>query len=258
MLDQDYLDFIHQVKKQTGIDLSLYKEGQMKRRLTSLRSKHNFSTFSEFFFALKKDRELMEEFLDRITINVSEFFRNSNRWERLRELVIPKLIKEKKHIKCWSAACSTGEEPYTLSILLKAYFPNVTFEIIATDIDQKVLKKAEKGIYSNYSLREVSPEILKKYFNEKNGVFEVSDDVKKSVTFKQQDLLKDTYPSNVDLIICRNVLIYFTEEAKSLIYQKFNHSLNKSGFLFVGSTEQIFNPQQFGLSVDEAFFYYKS
>ncbi|MDR6111782.1 chemotaxis methyl-accepting protein methylase [Paenibacillus sp. SORGH_AS338] len=117
--DPDYVGFIKKVKDNTGIDLSQYKEAQMKRRLTTLRTKNGFSTFSAFFDAMLKDKTLFYEFLDRMTINVSEFWRNPNRWEVLRDSILPQLQKNNgKNLKVWSAACSTGEEPYTLSMIL--------------------------------------------------------------------------------------------------------------------------------------------
>src|SRR5699024_9893278 len=110
-------------------DLSLYKEAQMKRRLTSLRNKHGHDNFHTYFKAIQEERTLLEEFLKRITINVSEFFRNPLRWDVLRDKVIPKLVAEKNNLTIWSAACSTGEEPYSLAIMLSEYFPNISFKI---------------------------------------------------------------------------------------------------------------------------------
>ena len=120
--DMDYQQFIQNVKNKIGIDLSYYKETQMKRRLTSLREKRGYSNFNDYFKSLSKDEKLYEEFLDRVTINVSEFFRNFTRWEVLREKIIPQLPSN-NHLKCWSSACSTGEEPFSLAMLFKYYYP---------------------------------------------------------------------------------------------------------------------------------------
>ncbi|GAF09060.1 chemotaxis protein methyltransferase CheR [Paenibacillus pini JCM 16418] len=115
-LDPDYLGFISNIKQNTGIDLAEYKEAQMKRRLTTLRTKNGYDSFTSFYHAMMKDKNLFHEFLDRMTINVSEFWRNPNRWEVLRDIILPELIDGgRRRLNVWSAACSTGEEPYTLA-----------------------------------------------------------------------------------------------------------------------------------------------
>lgn len=255
----DYYSFIEKVNRFLGIDLSLYKEAQMRRRLTSLRNKRSFNNFDSYFNALKQEDELLEEFIDRITINVSEFYRNPKRWDVLREKVFPKLIEKNhgKQLKIWSAACSTGEEPYSLSIMLHEHFPNVDVTILATDIDEKALERAEKGIYQEQSLKELPQHKKSKYFTYKNSKYYIDQKLKRIITFKKHDLLKDPYPNQMDLIVCRNVLIYFTDEAKETIYRNISEALVEEGILFVGSTEQIFNPSKFNLSIFDTFFYEK-
>ncbi|QSS98464.1 protein-glutamate O-methyltransferase CheR [Pontibacillus sp. ALD_SL1] len=254
----DYYGFINQVRRKTGVDLSLYKEGQMKRRLTTLRDKRGYTSFERYFQAISKDEELFFEFLDRMTINVSEFYRNQKRWEILESKILPDLVRDKKTLKVWSAACSTGEEPYTMAMILSRYFPLTDIHILATDIDENVMQRAKKGVYPERSLKEVPLDIRNKYFKQKGNLFEISDDIKKTVTFKKHNLLSDRYESNFDLIICRNVLIYFTEPAKNEVYKQFSHSLNKGGVLFVGSTEQIFNAHNYQFDIADTFFYKKN
>lgn len=253
----DYEQFIDGIKRKTGIDLALYKEAQMKRRLTSLYEKKGYRNFVEFLQALEKDRDLMNEFLDRMTINVSEFYRNGKRWEVLQNKIFPKLLQQNKKLKIWSAACSTGEEPYSLAMVLSKHLPLSQIHIIATDLDENVLQKAKHGVYPERSLAEVPKDIQAKYFDKEGTFYRVKDEIKKTVTFKKHNLLKDTYESNFDLIVCRNVMIYFTEEAKDLIYNNFSKSLRKDGILFVGSTEQIFNPLRYQFEVEDTFFYRK-
>ncbi|TXL67855.1 protein-glutamate O-methyltransferase CheR [Cerasibacillus terrae] len=254
----DYHSFISRIYSKLGIDLSLYKEAQMKRRLTSLRNKHGFSDFSTYFHALNQDEQLLHEFTDRITINVSEFFRNPKRWDVLRKSIIPSLIKNKQKLSIWSAACSTGEEPYSIAILFKEYFPKIDIKILATDIDENILGKAKQGIYKEQSLKEIQDILKRKYFKPEHHLYKVDPSIKANITFKKHNLLADPYPPNIDLILCRNVLIYFTDDAKESIYMKFGKSLQKNGFLFVGSTEQIFNPNYYGLHLYDTFFYQKS
>ncbi|GEN53916.1 CheR family methyltransferase [Halobacillus faecis] len=256
-MSQDYIQFIEKVHRKTGIDLSQYKEAQMKRRLTSLREKRGHHDFKSYYDALEGDSWLLEELLDRMTINVSEFYRNRKRFEVLEHKVLPYLLQKKKKLRIWSAACSTGEEPYTLAMILQPYIPLHQVEILATDLDVNALRKAEGALYHERSLKEVSPDILSKYFRKEGSSYRVIDDIRKSVTFKKHNLLSDRYEKDFDLIVCRNVMIYFTEDAKKTIYQNFNHSLVDGGIFFVGSTEQIFSPQRHGFEVYDAFFYQK-
>ncbi|ANF97453.1 CheR family methyltransferase [Paenibacillus bovis] len=256
--DSDYTGFIKKVKDSTGIDLAQYKEAQMKRRLTTLRTKNGFNTFSAFFEAMLKDKSLFYEFLDRMTINVSEFWRNPNRWEVLRDSILPQLQKSGKNLKVWSAACSTGEEPYTIATILadKNILSSTTLH--ATDIDDGALEKAKKGLYLERSLKDVPADVAKRHFTPNGHMFAVNDNLKKAVQFRKGNLLTDTFETGYDLIVCRNVMIYFTEEAKSMLYHKFAASLRPGGVLFVGSTEQIFSPAQYGFDSSETFFYHKN
>lgn len=258
MADRDYDLFIAQVKESTGIDLALYKEKQMKRRLTSLRNQRGFSTFAQYYEAMINDRKLYDEFLDRMTINVSEFWRNANRWEQLEKQFIPQLLQRNSKLKCWSAACSTGEEPYSLAILLAEQQALHRAQIIASDIDEGVLEKARQGKYIERSLRELPAAYVAKYFRQLDSMmYEIDGMIKQAVTFEQMNLLTDRFARHFDLIICRNVMIYFTEEGKKLLYQKFADALKPGGILFVGSTEQIFSPEQYGFKSAATFFYEK-
>ena len=256
--DPDYSGFIKNVNASTGIDLSQYKEAQMKRRLTTLRSKHGYDTFAQFFEAMKKDKTLFFEFLDRMTINVSEFWRNPNRWEVLRDMIIPELrTGGKKGLKVWSAACSTGEEPYTLAMILDGHGILGDSKLVAADLDEGALAKAKQGQYLERSLKDVPSKVAEKYFKADGLMYKVDDKLKRAVNFQKLNLLTDKFDDGYDLIVCRNVMIYFTEEAKSTLYHKFASSLRKGGVLFVGSTEQIFSPGQYGLEPCDTFFYKK-
>jgi len=255
-MDQDYLLFIEKVKSLASIDLSLYKEAQMKRRLTSFRDKKGYSTFFELFKAMAKDRALLDEFLDRMTINVSEFWRNFRRWEILRDVFIPELLRRNGKLRCWSAACSTGEEPYTLAMILHEKGVLHSSSILATDLDENVLEAAKKGIYHERSVREVPASYIQTYLRKMpDGRWEVSDELRRSVRFLKHNLLADRFETGYDLIICRNVTIYFTDEAKNRLYHQFSNSLRPGGILFVGSTEQIFSPGRYGLETADTFFY---
>lgn len=254
---QEYEQFIANIKKKTGIDLSLYKEAQMKRRLTSLYEKRGFLSFNEYFLAISRDKNLLDEFLDRMTINVSEFYRNRKRWDVLETKLLPKLLEKNRNLKIWSAACSTGEEPYTISMILSNFMSLNNVKILATDIDENVLARAKAGIYPERSLNEVPDAIRRKFFIQDGSFYKVSDEIKKTVMYKKQNLLADSFGGPYDLIVCRNVLIYFTEEAKDILYKKFSAALKPGGIFFVGSTEQIFNPANYGFEIEDTFFYRK-
>lgn len=253
--DEDFARFAELIRKSTSIDLSQYKENQMRRRLTTLRMKHGFSTFASYYEALMSDTKLRNEFLDRMTINVSEFWRNPNRWELLNEQFLRPMAASGTRLHIWSAACSTGEEPYTIAMLLDALHALERTTLLATDIDENVLAKAKEGVYQDRSMREVPPAFKAKYFVKEGSVYRVVDKLRSAVKFQKQNLLLDPFPNKYDLIVCRNVMIYFTEEAKVGLYRKFAQALKPGGILFVGSTEQIFNPGQYGLEAADTFFY---
>lgn len=255
----DYELFKEKVLKLTGLDLSSYKEKQMKRRITSLANRNGYTKLVDYFELINKNREKFDEFINFLTINVSEFFRNPEQWKIVEEKVFPIYLKQKNDVKIWSAACSTGEEPYTMAMILSRLgVPLNKINITATDIDDGAIEKAKTGIYSKSSLKNVPNDLQSKFFKETpDGKFAVSSDIKNSIKFKKHNLLKDPYTSGYDLIVCRNVMIYFTDEAKDIIYQKFSNSLQKNGILFVGSTEQIISPQNFNLKSLRTFFYKK-
>ncbi|WP_068785259.1 CheR family methyltransferase [Paenibacillus phocaensis] len=255
--DPDYLGFIQSIKKSTGIDLAQYKEAQMKRRLTTLRNKNGYATFADFYTAMMSNKPLFYEFLDKMTINVSEFWRNPNRWEVLRDSVLPELAAERPKLKVWSAACSTGEEPYTLTMILADLGLLPKTYLLATDIDDGALGKAQEGLYLERSLKDVPKAVAERYFSPEGHMYRFDPKLKKAVTFKKQNLLLDPFEEGFDLIVCRNVMIYFTEEAKQGLYHKFSRALRPGGVLFVGSTEQIFSPGQYDLEAAETFFYRK-
>lgn len=142
-------------------------------------------------------------------------------------------------------------------MVLSSHVPVRDISILATDLDLGVIERAKVGLYPERALKEVPAPIVKQYFNNDGHFYQVKDEIKKTVTFKQQNLLEDRYDTGFDLIVCRNVMIYFTEEAKDQIYMNFSKSLKTGGILFVGSTEQIFNPSKYGFESEDTFFYRK-
>jgi len=254
--DYEYLK--REILALTTIDLNSYKEKQMKRRIDTLISKHKIDGYDKYVQALKNDKALFEEFVNYITINVSEFYRNPDQWKILDETVIPELIgKFGKNLKIWSAACSTGDEPYSLVMALSKHIPLNQIKIYATDLDKQVIAKAKVGLYSEKSIVAVPEEFKKKYFTQVGPSYKIADEIKARVEFKEHNLLKDTYPTDYHLIVCRNVLIYFTEEAKDEVFRKYFKALAPGGILFIGSTEQIMNYREIGYDRKSSFFYVK-
>ena len=254
----DYEKFKAAILRMTGIDLSAYKENQMKRRINTLIEKHKIKGYEDFVNAIKSDKALFEEFVNYLTIHVSELYRNPDQWELMDKEFIPELIgKFGKNLKIWSAACSTGDEPYSLVMALSRHIPLNQIKIYATDIDKQVLAAAKTGIYAEKSLAGVPKDFREKYFTKVGNSYQISNEIKSRVEFKEHNLLKDPYAKGYHFIVCRNVLIYFTEEAKDEIFMKYGQSLLDGGIFFIGSTEQIMNHKKFGFERRNSFYYEK-
>lgn len=249
--------FIKAFHPKSGLDLNFYKQNQMQRRILSFMNSHGFTTYPDFIKALDQDRVLYDAFFKHLTINVTQFFRDANQWKTLREVILPQLLEKKTSLKLWSAGCSSGQEPYSLAITMMEYFSQIPFTILATDIDVNVLQQAKDGIYRESDFASTPPEIVQKYFTSTQKGYVIKDQVKRKVTFQRQNLLTDRFSSGFDLLSCRNVVIYFTEEAKDMLYRKFADSLNTGGILFTGSTEHLFGMNHLKLKAIASFFYQK-
>jgi len=254
----DYEYFKKEIYKMTQIDLNAYKEKQMKRRIDTLIGKSGVTGYENYVKLIHDNKEKFDEFNNYLTINVSEFYRNPEQWKFMDEKVIPELIKRfGQNLKIWSAACSTGDEPYSLVMALSRHLPLRQIKIFATDIDKQVIEKAKLGLYNEKSIAGVPADLKAKYFTKVGPSYKISDEIKARVEFKQHNLLKDTYPTGQHMIVCRNVLIYFTDEAKDEVFRKFYQSLAQGGTLFIGSTEQIINHKDMGYQRASSFFYEK-
>ncbi len=257
-MEYDYEYFKKEILKLTQIDLNAYKERQMKRRIDTLIQKNKIVGYDKYMDALKTNKDIFDEFINYITINVSEFYRNVDQWQFMDKEVFPDLInKFGKNLKIWSAACSTGDEPYSLVMALSKFVPLNQIKIYATDLDKTVIAKAKVGLYDAKSIAGVPDEFKKKYFTQVGPSFKISDEIKARVEFHEHNLLKDKYPTDYHFIVCRNVLIYFTDEAKDEVFKKYYQSLKPGGYLFIGSTEQILNYKEIGYERKNSFFYEK-
>ena len=256
MDDRDWELFKKKLNDRTGIDLQLYKEPQMRRRIGNLVTRAEMNSYVAYFDKVSKSKEEFAEFIEYLTINVSEFFRNPDKFDIVEKDVIPYLLKRSQKLNIWSAGCSIGAEPYTLSIIMKELTPNVRHRILASDLDIDILAKAKKGVYTDSEIKAMRPDRKQKYFTKTaDDKFAVKPEIKSVVEFKRHNLLKDKFETGFDLILCRNVVIYFTEEAKDQLYTNFFNSLKPGGILFVGATEAILNYRKMGYKSYTAFFY---
>jgi chemotaxis protein methyltransferase CheR len=206
---------------------------------------------------LESDDSLLHEFMDRVTINVSELFRNPEQYRILRERIIPDLLKRSNPLRVWSAGCSYGQEPYSLAICLEEAAPGKRHSIFASDIDDRALASAQRGVFSQLDAKSVDREHRARWFTEDGDNLIADDHLKDMIHFGKVNLLKDSFTTGYDLIVCRNVVIYFTEEAKARLYSQFFASLKPGGYLFVGGTERISGHAEIGYTNPYPFFYHK-
>lgn len=243
--------------RELRIDISAYKSNQMTRRLNNIIMRSGAATPAQYVKMLDRDPLLKQKLTDFITINVSEFFRNKELFQDFEEEVRKLLSKEHKRLKVWSAACSNGAEPYSVAIILDRISPGVKHTILATDIDETILKAAKEGLYTQRDVKNVDAATLKKYFTQEEGIYIIRPDIKKRVEFKKHDLVLEKFERGFDIILCRNVVIYFTSEVKERIYRQLSDSLNPGGLLFVGATESIYNFSKYNLEKASTFIYRK-
>ncbi|PJI09813.1 MULTISPECIES: CheR family methyltransferase [Clostridium] len=253
----DLGEFKKWVLREFGIDLFAYKENQLHRRILSLISRVGAESIDEYVKILKRDEDQRQRFLDFITINVTEFFRNPEIFKEAEKELRNMVYSNKEPLKIWSAACSIGAEPYSIAIILDKIDSFRKHNIIATDIDSTILGKAKLGEYAENEIKNVEKKDLDKYFRIIGDKYIVDDKIKKMITFKKHDLILDSYDNNFDLIVCRNVVIYFNQDVKEKIYKKFSQSLKKGGLLFVGATESIYNYKEYGFEKASTFIYRK-
>jgi chemotaxis protein methyltransferase CheR len=251
-----WASFYRNLKTASGLDLNAYKQDQLQRRILSMIESKGLDTLESFWGYLKQGEDHMKWFLDKLAINVSELFRNTEKWTELREKIIPSLLSQSPRLKIWSAGCSFGAEAHSVAILLDKYFAG-SHTIVGTDIDHTALDQAKAGTFNDADMRGVPADLRSTYFTHNDGVWTASPKLKRYLNFKYGNLISDTFDTGFDMILCRNVVIYFTEETKNSLYDKFFRSLKPGGYLFVGSTERIFNSRDIGFETPLPFFYRK-
>jgi chemotaxis protein methyltransferase CheR len=264
LTEDEFAKFAKLIYDESGIFMKDTKITLLSNRLRKRLSALSLNEFSDYYDYLQKltgevKRKEYEELLDVVSTNETYFFRNERHFEALMDVCLPELskVKKDKKLRIWSAACSTGEEPYTIAICVlecMKYFPGWEIEIIATDIAPSVLEFARDGFYSGRRIEKVAPEHLKKYFtieDKEKGVYKVNDELKKLVSFNYLNFFgKTPFPKNLDIIFCRNVMIYFDKIHQKNLVADFYQSINDTGYLFIGHSETLH-------SISEDFVYKK-
>lgn len=259
MEDQEYTYLKDHIRKLTGIDLDHYKTQQMRRRLEGFLARIPDTSVVPYCKLLERDPDALSRLKDFLTINVSEFFRDTVHFEMLKTKVFPELLSNTDSLKVWSAGCSIGAEPYTMAMILEELQPDGNYRIFGTDLDSQVLNKAKAGgPYTAADVKNVPKHTMLKYFTKTGDTYQVVDKIRGKVSFQQQNLLKDTFSRGFDLIVCRNVVIYFSDAAKHKLNQEFHSSLKDNGILFIGGTETLLDAQALGFKRTYTSFYQKT
>jgi chemotaxis protein methyltransferase CheR len=244
------------VRKKIGLDLNLYKQEQLRRRILGSCDSKGLSSLGELSKLIDSDESVCRWLIDRLAINVSELYRNPEKWAELETKILAPVMRPGKKLKIWSAGCSFGAEAHTVACLLESRFPG-GHTVLGTDIDATALDQARQSSFCDADMKGVPPAIRDRYFTKAKDRWTATEAIRKYLTFKRGDLLSDKFDTGFDLILCRNVVIYFTEEAKDLLYARFFQALKPGGILFVGGTERIFNSRQIGFEAPIPFFYQK-
>lgn len=259
-LDEADFEIIRQgLYSRTGFNVGNYKQEQVKRLLSTIMARAGASSFGEYLQMLRHDPKKVDDFKKYITINVTEFFRDRELFDTMEQAILPELLRHNRKLMSWSAGCASGEEPYSLAILLEEKMNEMVmdYRVLATDIDQKSLEHAQAGLYQERALKNVAPRLLRKYFTRVKDEYQVKPKLKSRVKFQADDLLKSAHHEAFDLVLCRNVVIYFTERSKSQLYRNLYKALKPGGVLFIGATENLLDYRDFGFQKIETYFFKK-
>ena len=242
--------FIKLIYKKTGLYYESNKKYFVQKRIEKRAELLGMETLNEYYMMLRftDDSSEFYRLINDLTVNETYFFRDFPQLRNFAEDVLPVFVKKqegRKKIKIWCAACSTGEEPYTLFIILQEMLDNPEdwdIQIIASDINTEVLQSARLGLYESRAVKDVPPEYLEKYFTKRKDKYLISLNARKSVSFKQINLMNENEIGDIngcDFIFCRNCLIYFNDESRKSVLSSFYKSLNIGGFLFLGHSESV-------------------
>jgi chemotaxis protein methyltransferase CheR len=254
----DYVEFCAFLRNVTGIDLSQYKRPQMERRLRSFYANKGIQSLTEPFDRIRNDPAHLDELLDRITINVSQLWRNPEQWDIIQKTLLPELAQSGQ-LRAWSAGSSYGAEAYTLATLCHIVCPTKRVTIQGTDIDKRMVARARLGLFSVEDARSAPADLLKMGFEAIDGGWRARLELRKMTRFDVGDLLRvQPRPDSYDLILCRNTVIYFSEPIRDELHTRLAGALRPGGYLVVGSTERVSQPTQLGLTTKQPFIYRKA
>jgi chemotaxis protein methyltransferase CheR len=256
--DAELCTLLATVTTLTGMDLRGYKPAQVRRRLLSLMARHGCQGFADYARVLETSPEALRQFCARVTINVSELFRNPDTFEQLKEEYLRPLVRRFGELTVWSAGCANGAEIYSVAMQLSSIGPLMAHRLLATDVDRAILARAAEGRFAPADVRHVPPALLRRHTRRDGEDYIVAPGLRARVEFEHHDLLVDPFPRGIHLVLCRNVVIYFTDEAKDGLYRRFFESLIPGGALFLGGTERIPNARQIGFETPSPFFYVRS
>lgn len=258
MTDEEYIVIKKKIRELTRFELDHYGAKQMMRRLDGYILRAHASGVAQYCAMLENSSVEVEKLQDFLTINVSEFFRDIAHFKVLKEKILPALLQDNLQLNIWSAGCSNGSEAYSVAILLERLSPYRTHRILATDIDKNIITQAAAGgPYHPADVRNVPEDLKSKYFKKIGEDYRINDHIRSKVTFKQHDLTKDPFDTNFDLIMCRNVVIYFNDEAKKKLRKKFIEAMRLNGVLFIGATETMLDAADTGFIRLSPCFYQK-
>jgi len=245
-LDYDFLRKL--LKERSGLDLSADKQYLVESRLMPLARKAGLAGIPELVQKMKSGAEpLTVDVVEAMTTNETFFFRDKIPFDHLRDSILPMLLASRaarKTIRIWSAACSTGQEPYSIAMCLKekgAVLQGWRIEIVGTDLSQEVLEKSKAGIYSQFEVQRGLPiQLLVKYFTQNGELWQISPEIRGMVQHKQLNLLQDfSHLGKFDVIFCRNVLIYFDQPTKTNIFERMSRIIEPDGMLMLGAAESV-------------------
>lgn len=243
-----YQRLADEVRNLLGIDLSQYKPAQVWRRVSGFATARGLPDPDALVAQARVDASLKQAFLDMLTINVSEFFRNPEAWQELAKQILKPMLTSQLSVRVWSAGCSLGYEPLTVAMLARELAPATSIKIVATDLDETILSRARRATYTEAQMAGVSHERRARFFRQVPAGWEAQPELQALITWRRHDLLKDPYDKAFDIICCRNVVIYFTETAKTEMYKRFCGALRPGGVLFLGATESIPSVRSVGLT----------
>ncbi|MFP4209741.1 MAG: CheR family methyltransferase [Alkalispirochaeta sp.] len=247
--DADFERFRSLIYDESGIHFSESNRTILESRLKERLRIAKLATVGEYYTFVRGDAEEMKVLLDAVTTNLTRFFRNAAHWETFEKFVVPDLIAHKRktgnsRIKVWSAGCSTGEEPYTIAMELLELLPQgFSIEIIASDLSLKSVLTGQQGFYAESRVAGIPEPLLAKYFDRRQDGYQIKDQVKKLIKFDYHNLKHDSGQRNLDVVFCRNVLIYFDEAAQKAVVDRFWEAMAPHSFLFIGHSESLFGMQ---------------